>query len=139
MQADGEYRDIYANKFIASNMFTFHPVKGLDFSVGNSLIYDGILNPRITSYNVCYTKLLRIICIGNYPPRQCGIATFTENLLNSVLLAAKQQGRKIEIGVAAMTDRQTRITSYNVCYTKLLRIRTFYGVHPGDVAGLKPL
>ncbi len=50
---------------------------------------------------------MKIICIGNYPPRQCGIATFTENLLNSVLLAAKQQGRKIEIGVAAMTDRQT--------------------------------
>ncbi len=36
---DGTHRDTYKNKFMASNMFTITPVKGLNFSFGNSIIY----------------------------------------------------------------------------------------------------
>ena len=49
---------------------------------------------RITSYNVCYTKLLR----------------FNINEKDTV------------VGIAASGGTPYRITSYNVCYTKLLRI-----------------
>ena len=58
---------------------------------------------RITSYNVCYTKLLRSV------------------------LAAKAI-RSVALGIVVTALIQTaiggtglRITSYNVCYTKLLR------------------
>ena len=47
---------------------------------------------------------MRIICIGNYPPRKCGIATFTENLVQSVLKAAKIHSRDVSIDVIAMND-----------------------------------
>jgi len=36
-----DYREVYHKKFIASNMFTFTPLKNLNVSVGNSIIYDG--------------------------------------------------------------------------------------------------
>ena len=52
--------------------------------------------PRITSYNVCYTKLLRIQSVA--------IVHENTNFGNGVAEAEKN-----------------RITSYNVCYTKLLR------------------
>ena len=55
---------------------------------------------RITSYNVCYTKLLRVV--------------------NGVFFG--QRGPKWVFRVS-ITIRSTRITSYNVCYTKLLRCR----------------
>jgi hypothetical protein len=43
---NGEYRIVYRNKFMAANMFTFIPWKGLNLSVGNSIIYsDGNVNP----------------------------------------------------------------------------------------------
>ena len=35
-----EYRKRYHNKYIAANMFTFTPLKKLNISVGNSIIYD---------------------------------------------------------------------------------------------------
>ena len=54
---------------------------------------------RITSYNVCYTKLLR----GQY--------------LDQLKLIADHFGLPIITGSTA----NARITSYNVCYTKLLR------------------
>ena len=51
---------------------------------------------RITSYNVCYTKLLRSVS-------DCSVASV--------------------VGTVPMNSpRLSRITSYNVCYTKLLRI-----------------
>ena len=49
---------------------------------------------RITSYNVCYTKLLRV-----------GVETGLGNALDYLNKGAS-----------------FRITSYNVCYTKLLRL-----------------
>jgi hypothetical protein len=37
---DGDiYRTIYHNKYIAANMFTFTPVKHLNLSIGNSVVY----------------------------------------------------------------------------------------------------
>ncbi len=40
------YREIYRNKYIAANMFTFIPWRGLNLSLGNSIIYSDInVNP----------------------------------------------------------------------------------------------
>ena len=96
---------------------------------------------RITSYNVCYTKLLRIAGCDYWPP---ALQTQIEQL-QSELQAATAEKVQLQNQVAAVTkakdDLQTqvddlsragrdkstmihRITSYNVCYTKLLRGRT---------------
>ncbi|MBN2818032.1 MAG: hypothetical protein JXP36_03650 [Bacteroidales bacterium] len=43
---NGVQRNVFHNKFIAANMFTFMPWKRLNLSVGNSVIYsDQVLNP----------------------------------------------------------------------------------------------
>lgn len=47
---------------------------------------------------------MKIICLGNFPPRQCGIATFTENLVRSIFNAADIHTIKIELEVIAMND-----------------------------------
>ncbi len=41
-----DYREVYHKKFIAANIFTFTPVKYLNISAGNSIIYDNAtINP----------------------------------------------------------------------------------------------
>jgi glycosyltransferase involved in cell wall biosynthesis len=50
---------------------------------------------------------MKILLLGNYPPRQCGIATFTFNLAESLTTAAQNSGRELEIGVIAMNNGQT--------------------------------
>jgi hypothetical protein len=41
-----DYREVYHKKFIAANMFTFTPLKNLNISAGNSIIYnDENINP----------------------------------------------------------------------------------------------
>lgn len=47
---------------------------------------------------------MKIICIGNYPPRKCGIATFTQNLVQSILDAATIAEKSIDVEVIAMND-----------------------------------
>ncbi len=47
---------------------------------------------------------MKILCIGNYPPRKCGIATFTENLVNAIILAGNSQEKNIDIEVIAMNE-----------------------------------
>ncbi len=42
---DGNRRDVMHPKYVAANMFTVKPFKGLDFSFGNSIIYSDI-NPH---------------------------------------------------------------------------------------------
>jgi hypothetical protein len=43
---DGSHRDTYKNKYLAANIFTIIPIKGLNFSFGNSIIYsDQNINP----------------------------------------------------------------------------------------------
>ncbi len=49
---------------------------------------------------------MKIICLGNYPPRKCGIATFTENLVKSIMHAAENHYLKMEVEVIAMNDGQ---------------------------------
>lgn len=34
------YREVYHNKYLAANFFTFRPVKKLHLSIGNSIVYD---------------------------------------------------------------------------------------------------
>lgn len=47
---------------------------------------------------------MKIICIGNYPPRKCGIATFTENLVKSIIQAANNHDMEMSVEVIAMND-----------------------------------
>ncbi|RLD91616.1 MAG: glycosyl transferase [Bacteroidetes bacterium] len=47
---------------------------------------------------------MKIVIVGNYPPRKCGIATFTENLVNAILLGNQEGKDNIEIEVIAMND-----------------------------------
>ncbi len=49
---------------------------------------------------------MKILVLGNYPPRQCGIATFTHNLVESLKTASGQHRRKVDIGVIAMNDKE---------------------------------
>ena len=86
--------------------------------------------PRITSYNVCYTKLLR-----HDDPITIAVETYTQVRFvstDSGLQGLWRGGTDVVIDVEAVrigTDRLhvgaelVRITSYNVCYTKLLRRR----------------
>ena len=103
----------------------------------------GILLPRITSYNVCYTKLLRTyIFPGNRPPVKNGLLICKDD--GAVVdLLEREENWKEEAGVEYYSGvivpgfvnahchlelshlhkqlEANRITSYNVCYTKLLR------------------
>ncbi|MBN2237552.1 MAG: glycosyltransferase family 4 protein [Bacteroidales bacterium] len=48
---------------------------------------------------------MKIAVIGNYPPRECGIATYTQNFVQSLLSTLDTKtGLKNEIDVFAMTD-----------------------------------
>jgi glycosyltransferase involved in cell wall biosynthesis len=47
---------------------------------------------------------LRIACIGNYVPRQCGIATFTRDLVESLTAGSRKGKHQAEVYVAAMND-----------------------------------
>ena len=47
---------------------------------------------------------MKVICLGNYPPRQCGIATFTENLVKAITSSAEIDSVSFEIEVIAMND-----------------------------------
>ena len=69
---------------------------------------------RITSYNVCYTKLLReqTRLSDHSGPHYDGRSA--DGL--PVQPGGEKQGRDIQ------AVRNHRITSYNVCYTKLLRL-----------------
>ena len=71
---------------------------------------------RITSYNVCYTKLLRVTIFGKSWDIHVKDALNIE-LTDNLLL--------IEDSLAFLCGKVEhlfyRITSYNVCYTKLLR------------------
>lgn len=46
-------------------------------------------------------RIRRVLMIGNYPPRQCGIATFTADLCEALVQAAPE----VECQVVAMNDR----------------------------------
>ena len=51
---------------------------------------------------------MKIAFIGTYPPRECGIGTFTKNLFNSVILKDKPGKRKLQGFVVALNDFNTK-------------------------------
>ena len=57
-------------------------------------------------------KKLKIVCIGNYPPRQCGIATFTMNLIDSLVNNNREKIIKADAGIVALNDPNNEY-SYN--------------------------
>ena len=94
---------------------------------------------RITSYNVCYTKLLRyqklIKIRKENQVLNNGSLHFTiakgqllayermaGNDLIIVLFNNSDQTQKLPFQTGKYINLLTRITSYNVCYTKLLRM-----------------
>ena len=72
---------------------------------------------RITSYNVCYTKLLR--SLAEKDEKICIVEADLMKATGTGSFQAKFPDRTFDVGVA----EANRITSYNVCYTKLLRVR----------------
>jgi len=50
-------------------------------------------------------KTIKIACIGNYVPRQCGIATFTRDLIESLIQKNREKNIKAEAFVVAMNDQ----------------------------------
>ena len=104
-----------------------------------------VLAGRITSYNVCYTKLLRVghaanfgANFGHLPAGQMNDQwhAFFQLLEFKRIVIAHREFRKLAIvlhqaAIMVAVDHQyrivpqtfIRITSYNVCYTKLLRER----------------
>ena len=81
---------------------------------------------RITSYNVCYTKLLRKSRV-RFEFSKAGTARFIPHL--DLMEIVKRAMRMSDFPMAftqGFNKREKisagyRITSYNVCYTKLLR------------------
>lgn len=47
---------------------------------------------------------MKLICLGNYPPRKCGIATFTENLIVAITKAVEIEQQEFSVEVMAMND-----------------------------------
>ena len=75
------------------------------------------LASRITSYNVCYTKLLRYLHLA-----EKGIAvTILANRKQCEQKTPYNDGPLQVVPVPFPDVFFSRITSYNVCYTKLLR------------------
>ena len=79
------------------------------------------VSSRITSYNVCYTKLLR-------GPLMHVIAAKAVAFKEALQPEFKQYARQVVSNAQALAAELVgqgfnlvRITSYNVCYTKLLR------------------
>lgn len=48
---------------------------------------------------------LHIVYIATYPPRQCGIATFTQNLINATDCFGKRTNADVRISVVALDDQ----------------------------------
>ena len=110
-------------------------------------------NSRITSYNVCYTKLLRVKHQALQKAKSLA-ANYDDALIigsDQVFVDARHrvlgkpgtpqkaieqlqemQGRKhtFYTGLAVYDSASGRITSYNVCYTKLLRTRALHEKMP---------
>ena len=78
---------------------------------------------RITSYNVCYTKLLRVLSVNVY--NDTAYVNLSEDFKNACQgISSKAEMLLVYAIVNTVTamDGINRITSYNVCYTKLLRV-----------------
>ena len=83
---------------------------------------------RITSYNVCYTKLLRLLsgdsdhAWGEFLVERGLVDGSRYQRENDRYYEAYKAGELDIADYLRFALRPLRITSYNVCYTKLLRI-----------------
>ena len=128
----------------------------VSFSIASSIPLLIILPvARITSYNVCYTKLLRplvvalyfiinpkyrwiLLLVASYYFYMCwsykyiiliAFSTVIDYLAAIMISRAKKKSSRISFLMFSLTTnlgllfffKYCRITSYNVCYTKLLR------------------
>ena len=50
-------------------------------------------------------KKIKIVCIGNYPPRECGIATFTKDLVDSLTKKRNRNGNDVDLYVIAISNQ----------------------------------
>ena len=97
VEKDGS-RLVRADTYLAKNDIT-------NYIIG--VLFLLMLLDRITSYNVCYTKLLR--AGPNWPVK------------TGCLRTGRVRHRWRRFAWQTHSRRSARITSYNVCYTKLLR------------------
>ena len=81
------------------------------------------LMTRITSYNVCYTKLLRDKCILFHcgPVPQKLMTAKGQIIQHPMFVKSFGDGCGWGCNAGRIAPADIRITSYNVCYTKLLR------------------
>ena len=96
-------------------------------------VHDKEMKGRITSYNVCYTKLLRIaaklislvlvllLFLAAFYST-LGLQSLRRSLLNTTGDYLEHIGYIKASELNLSFQDFDRITSYNVCYTKLLRI-----------------
>ena len=90
-------------------------------------MYEIYILLRITSYNVCYTKLLRVGRAELLERADVGASVLKELINKNILSITEQAVDRLdlsekEVAVAHPLSAIHRITSYNVCYTKLLRM-----------------
>ena len=107
---------------------------------GASPLYDTSAS-RITSYNVCYTKLLRTMPRWCFSPAKAGRRSRRPSVRAMRSARARSRSSATSRTIPARSIKSayipmsiSRITSYNVCYTKLLRTKahkTFVGPRPG--------
>ncbi len=71
-----DYREVYHPKYMAANMFTFIPYKGLQLSVGNSIIYD---------YR--YPHLAYLLPVAFYKPVNHTLDARIDNMNSQLFLA----------------------------------------------------
>ncbi|MCX6271361.1 MAG: glycosyltransferase family 4 protein [Bacteroidetes bacterium] len=63
--------------------------------------------------------MLKIAIIGNYLPRQCGIATFTHNFVQSISLAASEVNEKADLFVVAVNDKNMKYDYPDIVHFKI--------------------
>ena len=111
------------NYYEADQIFKSEEFKNTCIGLYGQAVIMNYKSNRITSYNVCYTKLLRYLsrCRSVYMRRRnssdCINGRRTGNAANQASLPRRER-----LQAKAYACQQCRITSYNVCYTKLLRL-----------------
>ena len=97
--------------------------------VGHALVLDRLAHERgrhrfrITSYNVCYTKLLRLAAAGRGQLAGAqAVRVHVHARPGRVRDRPKPFIKHDKTATLGGKAHRFRITSYNVCYTKLLRI-----------------
>ncbi len=88
---------------------------------------------------------MKIAYIGTYPPRECGIATFTKNLISSMVLALDKNSTSPEVFVVAMNDHtlqypykeEVKLVIHQDQQTDYLKAATFINLSRADICILE--